>query len=215
MDYNKYKNSGWGLSQKALQSISDHLSILLLNKKNISIIEFGSGISTHFLVDYKIYTNKNIFITSFDNSSDFCFKNDTNYDFLDLKIRDLVTCNNDIYENMFSNKYLDFNKMTLKTDISTTRQENCFYNIQNNDLKNNYDFVIIDGPNGNGRNFAFLVLLNKLKKGSYILIDDYDHYDFVDRLKALYNCELIIKNDGDFRNNKWDNGGSFVLYKIL
>jgi hypothetical protein len=212
MDLDKYKNNGWGLSKKAFKSIEEHLILL---QDNINIIEFGSGISTDFLADYKLYYNKNIYITSFDNSYDYCYKNLNNHKFVDLKIRELVTCNNDIYEDMFKNKKIDFDKMIIKKDISTTRQINCFYNIKNNDLKDNYNFVIIDGPNGNGRNFAFLVLLNKLKKGSYILIDDYNHYDFVPRMKSLYNCELILQNDGDFRNNKWNNGGAFVLYKII
>ena len=213
MNLEKYKNNGWGLSKKAFKLIEDKL--LLNNINNINIIEFGSGISTNFLVDFKLYYNKNINITSFDNSYEYCYKNENKYDFLDLNIRELLTCNNEIYENMFKTKQIDLKKMILKNDTSTTRQTNCFYNIKENDLKENYNFVIIDGPNGNGRNFAFLLLLNKLKKGSYIFIDDYDHYDFVPRMKSLYNCELILQNDGDFRNNKWENGGAFVLYKIL
>ena len=131
MNLEKYKNNGWGLSKKAFKLIEDKL--LLNNINNINIIEFGSGISTNFLVDFKLYYNKNINITSFDNSYEYCYKNENKYDFLDLNIRELLTCNNEIYENMFKTKQIDLKKMILKNDTSTTRQTNCFYNIKEND----------------------------------------------------------------------------------
>lgn len=215
MNIEKYRNNGWGLSKSAFQLIEKYLLELFNEYSDINIIEFGSGISTEFLVDFKLNYNKNINITSFDNSSEYCYKNKNNYEFLDLKIRDLLTCDDNIYENMFINKKFNKNEMKIKEDISTTRQKNCFYNIKENDLKEKYNFVIIDGPNGNGRNFSFLVLNGKLEKGSYIFIDDYNHYDFVDRMKSIYNCELIKENNGDFRNDKWNNGGGYVLYKII
>ena len=63
-------------------------------------------------------------------------------------------------------------------------------------MPENIDLVVLDGPNGNGRSISFLHLKDKLSKKSFILIDDSDHYDFVERCKQVLNAEVIVhEND--------------------
>ena len=100
MDLNKYK-SGPGLDKIALSCL---LKILEMKKNNgevpIKILEFGSGFSTQFLVDYKEFSGKNIQIDSFDNDPKWCFQNSDRYDFLNLNVNPLLSCNDANFNNL-------------------------------------------------------------------------------------------------------------------
>jgi hypothetical protein len=211
MNFNIYKNSGWGISKLGFQKLFE---IIDTNKNNhFNIIEFGSGISTQFLIDCAILY-KNIKITSFDNDINYSYKQSKDYDFFNLKFRNLVECSDLSYNNMFNEKKYDKKQMKLKTSEPTTRQKNCFYDLNENDLVGQYDLVILDGPNGNGRNLAFLHLINHVKSGTYFFVDDYNHYDFIDKLKSIYLVNEIYRNI-DNSNMKWDNGGNFMILKVI
>jgi hypothetical protein len=205
MDYNKYKNDGWGLSELAFKKLYE-----IINSKNedtIRVIEFGSGISTMFFVDLDKELNKDILVTTFDNDPNYAYKvNDG--DNVILHMRELVECSDDDYNSMFENK--GYNKSYMKPKISplTTRQKNNFYDIKEGDLNFWYDIMVLDGPNGNGRNISFLHMKEHLKSGSYVLIDDYHHYDFVDKFLHMFNAEKV------FEHNDRKNGGEFVIYKV-
>jgi hypothetical protein len=203
MDYSKYKNDGWGLSELALKQIAD----LIENKIDtnvVKVVEFGSGISTRFLVDLDSESKKDIIITSFDNDPAYAYKGGG----VTLHMRKLMECTDKAYDLMFENKEYDRVYMKPKSSPLTTRQKNNFYDIQEGDLGGEYDLMILDGPNGNGRNISYLHMKEHLKSGGYVLIDDFTHYDFVDRLLTIFEAELI------FEHNDRANGGEFVIYKI-
>lgn len=206
MNIEKYKNDGWGISQKGFHDlykiISEH------EKSKLSVLEFGSGTSTQFFVDIVENKVKDLTIESYDNDLRWCFKHSEKYDFLDLKIRGLVECNNKNYASMFVNKKYDQNMMTIRRAPPHTRQKNCFYNVQEDDLTNEYDIVVLDGPNGNGRSFAFLHLNDILKHGSYVFIDDHKHYPFVKTLKHFFEVELYSENDDCLSEQ-------YAIYKII
>ena len=75
-----------------------------------------------------------------------------------------------------------------------SRQINCFYDIDEYDLQKNYDLVILDGPHGNGRNLAFLIIKQYIEPGTFIFIDDIVHYDFEEKLKMCYDVDEICSN---------------------
>jgi hypothetical protein len=203
MDYKKYKNDGWGLSELALKKISEIVDNI--GTTSIKVVEFGSGLSTQFLVDLDSEHKKDIIITSFDNDPNYAYRGGG----VNLLMRNLVECSDDNYEKMFSEKKYNINYMKPKTSPLTTRQKNNFYDIQDGDLYGEYDIMILDGPNGNGRNISYLHMKEHLKSGSYILIDDYNHYDFVDRFLLFFNAEEV------FKHTDRTNGGEFVIYRIL
>ena len=66
MDLNKYINPGMGLCKKAFEQLENIIKSFIGREYNI--LEFGSGISTEFLVDAKNFYNLDINIDSFDNS---------------------------------------------------------------------------------------------------------------------------------------------------
>ncbi len=209
LNIDKYKNDGWGLSKKCFIDIEKILSEF---KKPI-IVEFGSGISTTFLIDYLNENDKNGKVYSFDNDINFSSKIKDNK--LILKITDLVDCSNIDYNEMFDKKKIIYDKFKLKDGLPSSRQQNCFYNITKGDLPIKIDILILDGPNGNGRNFAFLYLMNRLKTNSYVVIDDYNHYDFCEKFKYIFpNNELIYENMTGMIN-QWELGGNYRIYKII
>jgi hypothetical protein len=212
LDFEKYKNDGWGLSvdgfKELYEIISNH------PKKELQVLEFGSGTSTRFLVDVATtITTKTINIESYDNSEYWCYKPDRHYDFLDLKIRRLLQCNDASFAKMFVEKKYLPELMEYRLSPPHTRQKNCFYEILPNDLqKKEYDIIILDGPNGNGRSIAFLHLQHMLQPGCYIYVDDYDHHPYPQCLKYIFETEVhkhrkvgVAPGDGD----------AYIIYKIL
>jgi hypothetical protein len=189
-NFEEVYRKGWGLHRKTCEYI------LEMSDKIKNIVEFGSGGSTKFLLDMRESLSLNFSLDSFDHNKEFCFKPNKDYTNFKLNIRPLVQYDNETYNEMFLNKKLS-EKHTLPTDIFNTRLQNCFYKIEANDLKDEYDLVVLDGPSGNGRNIAHLYLLNKLKKNTIIIIDDYNHYDFVEKCQHMFNTEIVVEEKFD------------------
>jgi hypothetical protein len=208
MDLIKYRNDGWGISELGF------IKLLELIKNNdsyeLKVLEFGSGISTMFLSDIVINNIKKLKITSLDNDINYMYKKSDNEDYIKLLVRGLVECDDINYIKQLNDKKYDKSLMHKKTSILTPTQKNNFYDIQEDDLVGVYDVVILDGPNGNGRNLAFLHLQKHVKEGTIIFIDDYNHYDFLERCQNLFNTEIIFKHTEGVGNGK-DN---FVIVKI-
>jgi hypothetical protein len=194
IDYNKYHYTGWGLSKEALQFLEQ----LIINNSLKSAIEFGSGQSTYFLEDI------NIDYVSYDDDPHYAapFKN--------VKISKLKELDNETFNKVIHNEvnYIDVNSKFPSPVHVNTRQRNCFYTLNKEDIKGKFDLVLLDGPNGNGRSLSYNVLKDYLLPTSYILIDDYTHYPFVDDLKLTYpNSELIH----EYKNGR----DEWCVYKII
>jgi len=193
LDLEKYSNDGWGLSTKAFDAMQQALDSL----SEIRAIEFGSGFSTQFLLDYAEKKNKNLEIDSFDN--------DVKYKHAEAILTRLVTCSAESYQTMFNQKKIDWSLFRKRWWKPKSRQKNCFYDLENYALKKNYNFAIIDGPHGNGRNFAYLLLRDRMKDG-FILIDDFNHYDFVETASTIFDLEELVRVE-----EKRDN---FIFLKV-
>jgi len=115
---------------------------------------------------------------------------------------------------MFETKQYKSEYMVDYKKPTSYRQKNCFYKFQENDLKDKYDVMVLDGPNGNGRNFSYLHMYTRIKKGGLIFIDDIDHYDFEPKMNTFFNTKTIYKLLGDDKVNKW-TGGRIGLFEII
>jgi hypothetical protein len=209
MELEKYKNDGWGLSKKQLNELLGIIKDFKSDK--IRVLEFGSGKSTEFLVDVVLNKIKSIEITSFDDNIEYAYNG--NYEFLDLKIRQLLECDDKSYELMFNNLSIDSNLLHKKITPLTSRQKNNFYEILPGDISGTYELMILDGPNGNGRNLSFLHVKNHLTINSIVLVDDFNHYDFMQRLSLLFEYEVIYENQGG-GVDQWNTGGNYKIVKI-
>jgi len=211
MNFDKYKNDGWGLSKLQLSQLLE--IIKSSNKKHLKVIEFGSGKSTEFLVDIVNEGIKILSIVSFDDNPKFAYKNEGNHSFIKLLIRDLEECTDKSYENMFKNRKFDKTLMYPKKTPLTTRQKNNFYNIKDGDINGIYDLMILDGPNGNGRNVSYLHMIDHLDVNSIVLIDDYTHYDFIEKFSLFFEFVVLHeKNSGSV--DQWNSGGIYKILKI-
>lgn len=192
-----YSNDGWGLCIPTLQMLLN----IIKNNNIKNIIEFGSGKSTEFLIDARNEFNLDYTIDSFDNSNVYCYKGEQK-DFLKLNITNLISCEDFEYENMFKTKKFDKSSFSIVTGEFDAKIKNATYDINENMLKSTYDLVIIDGPHGNGRNFTNFYIENRLKSGSFIVVDDFFHYDFVDKIKLFFNVEVIEEKLFENYSNK-------------
>ncbi len=190
----KYSNTGWGLSHSAFNTLQKAIDTL----PEIIAIEFGSGISSQFLLDYTKSTKKTLHIDSFDN--------DEKYKHPVSTLVKLITCSDENYNKMFKKAEIDWNLFRSRWRKPKSRQKNCFYDLRNYSFKSSYNLAIIDGPHGNGRNFAYLILKNVMQ-GGFILIDDFNHYDFVETASSLLKLEEITRVTSPNDN--------FVLMKVI
>lgn len=207
IEYENYRNDGWGLSElgfKKLYSLISHNP-----KQSIQILEFGSGVSTKFFSDLSHILGKTIFITSFDNSAEYMY-NDKSDKNVVVYLRRINETDDEGFNQMFLNKAYDKTLMKPKTSEHLRNQ---FYDIQDGDLFGTYDYVLLDGPHGNGRSIAFLCAKPYLAENSVVFIDDYTHYDFVDRFLSIYDAKELFTNTVG-NKNKWKSGGDFTIYKI-
>jgi len=223
MNFKNYKNDGMGMSKIAFQEIYK----ILESMEKSNIIEFGSGISTKFFVDYKIHSKKNIFIKSYDDNPKYSYQNTNDYNFIDLTIKKLIQFDDNNFYNMMDNKKYshsawEYYQPPPLNHPKYWRPRNVFYNIDKiNDAKK-YDIALIDGPHGNGRNIAFLHLIDKLNPNAYIIVDDITacdgdfKYDFVSYLTKIFDVNEIYthKYKSKNGNDEWENGGNFAIYQL-
>ena len=187
MNYESYWLDGMGLHSSQLK----HLEKIIIENGIKTIVEFGSGNSTKFFVDLREEKNLNYKIYSFDNYKHYAYKE--THDFLKLNISEIINCSDESFNEMFETKNYNKEKfVNCQTEKDNFRVENSFYDITSDDLPDNIDLVLLDGPNGNGRSISFLHLQNKLSEKSFILIDDSDHHDFIERCKQVLDAEVII-----------------------
>ena len=187
MNYESYWLGGMGLYSSQLK----HLEKIIIENGIKTIVEFGSGNSTKFFVDLRQEKNLNYSIHSFDHNEEYSYP-DT-HDFLNLNIVEIAKCNDENFEEMFETKTYNKEKfVNCQYEKNNFRVKNSFYDITSDDLPENIDLVVLDGPNGNGRSISFLHLQNKLSEKSFIVIDDSDHHDFIERCKQVLDAEVII-----------------------
>lgn len=193
VDLNKYTYNGWGLSRVALSVLEKLIKEYTLK----NCIEFGSGQSTYFLNDVGID------YISFDDDIRFSAK------VKNVLIRDLIQIDDIMFNSVINGNinYMDICNNFPKFTEKNTRQRNCFYKLNVDDINDKFDLIILDGPNGNGRSISFNVIKPYLKEVSFILIDDYTHYPFIDYLEASFpNLELYYSHT--------DSRDKFQIYRI-
>ena len=180
IDYNSYWIGGMGLHSSQLLE----LETIILTQDVKNIVEFGSGQSSRFFSDLKTFHNLDYSVTSFDHNRAYAFDSSI--------IRDLVSCDDEVFSKTFEDKQITKDSFSsAQHEKDNFRVKNCFYDLTDEDLPDNIDLVILDGPNGNGRSLAFPHLIGKLKSPCYVMIDDVNHYDFLDRAKQIFDYDII------------------------
>lgn len=107
---------------------------------------------------------------------------------------------------VLKNKSIKFEYVSVEHDTNYAKSqevEYVMYNIPHNykpsdieainlNIDKIFDLVIIDGPHGVGRAKWYKKILNNIKNGTIILIDDFHHYqEFEDELNKVFTYETI------------------------
>jgi hypothetical protein len=195
IDYSKYIYDGWGLSEDCLRVLES-----LIVEKNLNrAIEFGSGQSTYFLKDVGME------YVSFDDDLNYSAKCSN------VLIRPLKQLSNDSFNKTIVSGYYDIDEFNVLPRVNNkhSRQQNCFYEIEDEDLSGKYDLIILDGPNGNGRSVAFSFIAPFVSDNCYLLIDDYDHYPFVEHFRNLYPRSELYHSHNESLSNQYQ------IYRII
>ncbi len=189
--------SSISLSEECLHWIGMHI----IDNDVYNIVEFGSGASTQFMIDVCEKHHLNVKIDSFDhteNYSDLFTYDNPNYNRI---IRNPIECNDESKEKMFQEQKFIRSLFNQADGKIGWRRQNIFYDINPQaDLKPIYDLAIIDGPNGNGRVFSYLMLKNIMSFDSYIVLDDSLHHDFMNRFDSVFKYEIIEERKDKDKN---------------
>ncbi len=103
-----------------------------------------------------------------------------------------MSCDDEAFDKTFKDKKISRDLFSnAQHEKNNFRVKNCFYDLDEEDLPNDIDLVILDGPSGNGRSLAFPHLVGKLKSPCYVMIDDVNHYDFLDRAKEIFDYDVM------------------------
>jgi hypothetical protein len=199
----------WALSESALRYFCYYL---LKNNSNIKLIELGGGQSTFFwnnLTESDTMKKQNCFIEveTFEHNQAWADKLKKLTSHPRIRSFNLKQFTEDEYNLIIENPEILFAKWDLtgkivpKSEDNHTRIKNTFYDISLNELPgdNSLDGLIVDGPHGNGRSLVFPLFYKALKINSIILIDDFDHYPFLEdleklfKIKVLQKCQTIVK----------------------
>jgi hypothetical protein len=128
-----------------------------------------------------------------------------------VNLRHIEETDDNTFEKMFDEKKYHGEYMHLKT---STHLRNQFYSLKSDDLNGVYDYMLLDGPHGNGRSLAFLHVIGHIDTNTIVFIDDSTHYDFEGHLLKIFNAEKIFEHIGG-NKNKWVIGGDFAIFKII
>jgi hypothetical protein len=191
----------WSISEDGLMCIEKLLEDIPF-WGDYNIVEFGSGASTMFIDRFINQLGlTRVSLLSFDNSSKYAAKSDK------VVLRPLVHCSDESFDGIFKNREYDPSLFKRKLSRPTSKQKNCFYKISPHHLPATIDLLIVDGPNGNGRSLAYLHTKDRLHPGSIVFIDDYDHYDFVEKFSLFHDHETVY--------SKHTEKDRFIILKVI
>ena len=174
---------GWAVSLLAMRAIAS----LVSESRVLSVVEFGPGVSTVFLDDYLSAKSK---IVCYEHQSAFADRvSKATSDRVCVNRVPLVQYNNDFAASCNGEKIAASPSRVPESEFTNTRLSNAFYDVDA--ITDPIDLLVVDGPNGNGRSLAFAKARPGLCDGALILIDDCNHYPFVQDCLRLIDCEIV------------------------
>jgi len=192
----------WSLSYHSMLVIA----ALIIREDIKHVVEFGAGYSTIALVEFCRQTTSSLRWDSFEHQEDFAKRIrehlplDERYH---LHTPPLVQVSDQNFMDLFSiadpvGYFLSVMARVSDEKLLDTRLRNCFYGFDfRYFLGHEFDLVVIDGPSGNGRSLAFPLLRNVLRLPTWLLLDDFAHYPYVQDLARVFAYEYTVPHCQD------------------
>ncbi len=201
---------GFSLTRGSIRYFTQEVSLLGASPK---IIECGGGQSTLFWRKL-IGCGVPLQLTTIEHSAEYAEKIRQNtrdceaIQLVQVPLHQITT--NDV-NLMYSepNRALEIlherGQLLPEADASKPNVNNAFYALPLSALPapESLDGLILDGPNGDGRSLAFPIFATSLKPNAIILIDDYDHFPFLQRLGQVFNFTILKKGVFSFSLKRW------------
>lgn len=192
---------GWSLSHESIILIA---WLIVKNKINL-IVEFGSGYSSIVFSEFFKSLPFEASLITYEHNKEFIsrLKPHITNSSIQLKECKLKILSDIHFEEMFKVKdpaeyFLEKSNYVDENDYYNLKLKNIFYEDDFSFYKDNsIGLVILDGPNGNGRSMAFPLLKKKLKSNGYILLDDFEDYNFEDYLNLITRNKRVVKISRD------------------
>lgn len=189
--------SGWALSRSALRTFC---SVLFDQIEHPSIVEWGSGQSTLFWS--ALHEDMAFDFVGVEHDPDWFeqlqpqLTKHTGFHYHLCPLKQLSDQERQLLWQQPTDAeqlYSELGALVPESERGNTRLKNAFYDFQpaNSFAPASIDGLVLDGPNGSGRDLAFALLYTYLKSEAWILIDDFDHYPFLDGLGNLFHYEVV------------------------
>ena len=168
--------------------------ILDIHKKNgvVKILDIDSGYLTDFICEVKRDYNLKMKLDCITETNSVQIP--VFYGHRILKRR-YLTCSDSSYNKLFTQKRYEKLWMVKSQQDWKKKMYNVFYEIKDNDLLDEYDLVLITGPNSNGRDIAFLHIKDRVKSGSFILLNELDRYTSLETMRLFFDTKVAFKNN--------------------
>lgn len=178
------------------------VAALIIREGIKHVVEFGAGYSTIALVEFCRQIAPNLRWDSFEHQVEFARRiqehlpSDERYH---LHTPPLVQVSDQDFRDLFSiadsvGHFLSVMARVPAEKLLDTRLRNCFYGFDFRSFSEcEVDLVLIDGPSGNGRSLALPLLRDVVRLPSWVLLDDFTHYPYLDDLARVFTYETVTQ----------------------
>lgn len=200
----KSEQNGWGYEGMALSRNSlIHLCSRLEDQEKVyHILELGGGQSTLFWKYLSFSGLLKVKVTTLEHDNDWATQLSTHVEDLEnitVYSQTLKQVTDEEWEKIFSHPqsahlvWKSYGKEVPQNQYNFFSIHNAFYaEVDQLALEQqSFDIMILDGPHGNGRSLAYPLFCNCLKSDALLLIDDFDHYPFLEDLHKIFHYEEI------------------------
>ncbi|WP_028778800.1 class I SAM-dependent methyltransferase [Shimazuella kribbensis] len=197
---------GWGyggmaLSNRALTHLCRRMDT---RNEPYHILELGGGQSTLFWREILACEFLPIQVTTLEHHHEWAnvlSKQVENFEPICVRSQTLKQISDQEWEEIFTRPdeslklWNTFGKPVPAQEYDLYTIHNSFYvEVEELNLpEKSIDIMVVDGPHGNGRSLAYALFRNVLKPNAFLLIDDFDHYPFLQDLGRIFSYEEIYR----------------------
>ncbi len=192
--------SGWALSRQAITAFVVQLFQESVDTKHI--VELGGGQSTLFWNALSQVSDLPLRVDTYEHHPQWAAElsqKTAGSPSVQIHHVGLKQFSDETFQSFFQEgvdpQYASLGRDVSDEDAEFTRIRNCFYDLDIQIFKDaSIDGLIVDGPHGNGRSLAYPLFAKKLNDKALVLVDDFDHYPFLEDATKVIDYEVMYRN---------------------